>query len=526
MLSRRAAVRRPPDKGQAASNNGPSPDWNRIRLWTVALVFSLLWAVLWGRAYYLQIVKGPEYAAMAKRQHIATEFVRGVRGNILDRNGNVIARSVECSSVWANPDLIRDREESAARLSGVLDIPADRLARLLKGDKRFVWLKRKVDFHTAEKVKDLKLAGVYLDTETERVYPYRHLAGQLLGFVDIDDKGIEGLEKAFEEELTGREVTRVVGRDASGRRLITSGSGTLTDLRGRDVRLTIDTQVQFFAEEALAENVEKFGARWGGCLVVDVPTGEILAWAQYPFFDPNNVGATPPPDRRNRLAMDRLEQGSTIKSFLIAAALEERLVEPSTLIHCENGKWKLGRHTLHDTHPYSRLTVEKILHVSSNIGAAKIGIMLGAERYYNYLRRLGFGQATGLPLAGEATGILRPASKWAEIDLANAAFGQSFSATLAQMAKAYLCLASDGVKRDLTLVMDDGKECRVGEPASPDHQRAGENGETIFSAATMRKVRAMLREVVEEQGGTGKQARIPGLVVGGKTGTAQKADAK
>ena len=519
--ARNARTSRAAQKEKAAPGRISSLDWGRMRLWSVGIVFSLLWLVLWGRAYYLQMIMGPEYAAMAKRQHTAKEVVRGVRGNILDRNGNVIARSVECGSIWANPSVMRDKQEAAVKLAVALNKPIGRVQALLKGDKRFVWLQRKVDYHTAEKVKALGLPGVYMDTEYERVYPYKHLAGQLLGFVDIDDKGIEGLEKAFDPDLIGRSVTQMVDRDASGRRLMAPGTGSLVDLRGRDVRLTIDTQVQFFAEEALAENVSKFEARWGGCIVVDVPTGDVLAWAQYPFFDPNNIQATPAADRRNRLSMDALEQGSTIKSFLIAAALEEKVVTPSTMINCEKGKWKLKRFTLHDTHPYANLPVDKILHVSSNIGAAKIGLMLGADKYREYLTRLGFGRPTGLPLASEAKGILRSAGKWAEIDLATASFGQSFSATLAQTAQAYLCLAGGGVQKPLRLVMEDDEECRVGIPPA-----AGKavQGDTIFSPGTMEEVRDMLREVVEEEGGTGKQARIPGMVVGGKTGTAQKAD--
>lgn len=494
-------------------------DWGRIRIWVVGIFFTLLWGALWSRAYYLQITMGPEYAAMAKRQHTAKEEVKGVRGHIMDRNGNVLARSVECSSVAANPMRIQDKQQAAMALSKVLKQPVSRILSQLQEKKQFVWLARKLDYHSAEAIKDLGIQGVYLETEYERVYPYKHLAGQLLGFVNIDDKGIEGLEKSFEEDLSGRSVTRVVERDARGNRLMAAGTGSLVDLRGRNIRLTIDTQVQFFAEESLAENVEKFGARWGGCIVVDVPTGDILAWAQYPFFDPNNVSATAQADRRNRLAADMLEQGSTIKSFLIASALEEKVVEPGTVINCEKGSWRLKRVVLHDTHPYGNLTVQKILHVSSNIGVAKIGLMMGAEKYRDYLTRLGFGERTGLPLAGEAKGILRAADKWADVDIAAASFGQSFSATMAQMAQAYLCLASRGIKRPLHLVMDQSRECLLGEEATP-----GFAGERIYSEPTMDKVRAMLREVVEEEGGTGKQARIPGMEVGGKTGTAQKAD--
>ena len=480
---------------------------------TVAVCFSLLWGALWVRAYYLQITMGPEYAALAKRQHTTREQVTGVRGHIMDRNGNVLARSVDCSSVAANPSKIQDKQQAALALSKVLNLPVSRILAQLQEKKQFVWLARKIDYHTAEAIKALNIPGVFLETEYERVYPYRHLAGQLLGFVNIDDKGIEGLEKAFESDLSGRSVTRVVERDARGNRLMVSGAGSLVDLRGRNVRLTLDAQIQFFAEEALAEHVRKFGARWGGCIVVDVPTGDILAWAQYPFFDPNKINATPQADRRNRLAIDMLEQGSTIKPFLIAAALEENIVQPSTMINCENGRWKLRNTVLNDVRPHGMLSVERIMHVSSNIGVAKIGLKMGAETYGNYLFRLGFGERTGLPLSGEARGILRPPGRWSEIDIAAASFGQSFSATAAQMAQAFLSLAGDGVTRPLRLVMD-----QAGDGASDF------TSERIFSAETTEKVRIMLRDVVKEEGGTGRHARISGLIVGGKTGTAQKAD--
>jgi cell division protein FtsI (penicillin-binding protein 3) len=509
----------------------------------VGIVFSLLWLSLWARAYYLQIVMGPEYADRARRQHMTSEVVTGARGNLMDRNGNILAKSVDCRSVYANPPLVRDKQGAAAKLAQALHDSPGRILSLLNEKKQFVWIARKLDYYTAEKIKALHLPGISLESEFERIYPYKHLAGQLLGFVNIDDKGVEGLEKSFDGTLAGRSIIRRVQRDAAGRRLMGRDAGDAGNLRGRDVRLTIDLQIQFFAEEALAESVEKFGAKWGGCMVVDVPGGEILAWAQYPFFDPNNIHAASAAQRRNRIAMDMLEQGSTVKSFLIAAALEEKAVTPATEINCEKGIWKLRNITLHDTHAYSKLTVAKILHVSSNIGAAKIGLKLGASTYHDYLTRLGFGETTGLPLAGEARGILRAAKKWSEVDLANASFGQSFSATLLQMAQAYLCLAGNGERKALRLFSEERERSAAGgvsgrESSSGIYVPAGgadaplaesggrkpaDRAEQVFSPATTRIVRRMMRDVVEEDGGTGKEARIADLEVGGKTGTAQKA---
>ncbi len=498
-----------PSKPSAAPSVFAKVDWMRARLLAVGAVLLLLLGALWARAYYIQIIRGPELAAIAERQYATREVIQGTRGRILDRNGYILALSVEGKSIWANPAEVIDPVKTAAVLSKQLGLPAARIAAALQKDRRFVWLARKVNEKTAAGVKAENLPGVHLTKENERVYPNGHLAGQLLGFVNVDDDGLDGMEKAMNGRLAGRRYSAPLQRDAAGRRLSLNGLDEAPLLNGEDVRLTIDSQIQYFAEDALAEYVEKYGAKWGGCLVVDVPSGEILAWAQFPFFDPNRYKDFSEKIRRNRLCGDALEQGSTIKSFLIAAALQEKVITPDTVINCSKGQWKLGKFTIHDTHAYADLTVGKILHVSSNIGAAKIGLKLGAEKYRSYLSRLGFGERSGLPLVGEEVGILRPARRWQEIDLATSSFGQSFSATLVQMAGAYLCLAGDGVRRPLMLIKGE-------EPARPNVQ--------IFSPDTMHQVRAMLREVVEEEGGTGAQARIPGMIVGGKTGTAQKAD--
>ena len=478
-------------------------------MWCVGSFFALLWLALWSRAFYLQVVMGPDLAEMASRQHKTTTTITGIRGNITDRNGNILAQTVDAPSISANPSQIKNPDTTAQTLATILGKPVGPIKSILTSNKKFAWIARKLDPNVAQQIKDAKLDGIFIVQDYVRSYPYKTLAGQLLGFTGSEDNGLEGLEKAHDETLRGLTIRQEVQRDATGRRLSIDSVESEVNLRGKDLRLTIDTNVQYFAEESLQSNVENFEAKWGGCIVVDVPSGDILAWAQYPFFDPNAFRSSTPAKWRDRLATDALEQGSTIKSFLIAAALEEQVVAPDTLINCEKGKWKVGKAIIHDTHPYSILPVEKILHVSSNIGVAKIGIKLGANKYYSYLTRLGFGSRTGLPLVGESSGILRPSNRWQEIDLAATSFGQSFSATMLQMAQAYHTLANGGMKKILRIVAD----------APPEQE------ERIFSKATMAQLYSMLREVVEEPGGTGKQARIPGLVVGGKTGTAQKMDA-
>ncbi|MDL2209215.1 PASTA domain-containing protein [Desulfovibrio sp. OttesenSCG-928-O18] len=487
-------------------------NWSKVRLWSVSLAFAGLWVLLWARAYQIQIIRGPRYAEEARRAHIATEVATGRRGSILDRNGNVLAKSVEARSVAVRPNRVTDKEAAARLLASALNIAPAKAKKIVTDKRSFVWAARKVGPRAVEAIQAANLSGIYLQKEYERVYPFKHLAGQLVGFADVDEKGIEGLELAFNDTLSGQKKRLVMQRDAAGRRLYSGAGEGMHDLAGENVVLTIDTQVQYFAESALLQGVENFGARWAGCMVVDVPSGDILAWAEYPFFNPNRPSASSAFERRNKTAMDALEQGSTIKPFLMAAALQEKIVTPESEYDCEKGKWKLHNVTIRDTSVHAVLPAKDIIKFSSNIGMAKIGLELGTAKYHRYLTRLGFGARTGLPLAGENPGIVRPAKQWGEVDLASAAFGQSFSATIVQMAQAYLCIANDGVKKDLRLVF----------PAA-DEQKKTAPGERLFSREVMWQVREMMRSTVEDSGGTARRARIDGLSVGGKTGTAQKA---
>ena len=486
-------------------------DWGKVRLWGVSIVFAGIWVLLWARAYQVQIIRGPRYAEEARRAHIATEVATGRRGSIIDRNGNVLAKSVEAKSVAVRPAAVKDKEAASRLLASSLEIPLAKAKQLVSGKKGFVWAARKISPRAAETIENAAIPGISLVREYERIYPFKYLAGQLLGFVNVDEKGIEGLELAFNDVLSGQQKRRVMQRDAAGRRLYSGSQAAMEDLTGEDVVLTIDTQVQYFAESALLESVEAFGARWAGCVVVDVPSGDILAWAEYPFFNPNKPGGASHFERRNKIAMDALEQGSTVKPFLMAAALQEKILTPESQYDCEKGRWKLHNVTIRDTSPREVLSARDVIKYSSNIGMAKIGLELGAAKYHTYLARLGFGSKTELPLAGENKGIMRPLKQWTEVDLASASFGQSFSATTLQMAQAYLCLANDGVRKNLRLVTS-GENSQTKQPE-----------ERIFSPEVMREVREMLRSVVEDKGGSGWRARIDGLIAGGKTGTAQKA---
>jgi len=422
-----------------------------------------------------------------------------------------LATSVESKSVYASPIKVDNAAQTAQTLAQILDVPKKNIERDLSSKKGFVWIKRQIGDREAQAIEAEKLPGVFLTSEFRRMYPNHHSAGQVLGFVGVDGTGLEGLEKHFEERMAGRQAKYVVQRDASGRRMYLDDQGREMDIRGTDVKLTLDTVVQDAAEQALAEAVTKYNGRSGMAIVVKVDTGEILALAHFPFLNPNVAGESKVSARRNRAALDMFEPGSTMKPFVFAAALEQKVIDAGKIFDCENGKWTLRGKVIRDTHPYHWLSANRILRYSSNIGTAKIGLALGAQHYYNALRKVGFGEPTGLAIPSESGGKLRQPKEWSEIDLAAISFGQGIGVTGLQMAKAYLVLANKGVAKPLRLVTDPPPQ------STPPAER-------VFSVQTAETVLSMLREAVEEDG-TGKLARIPGVVVAGKTGTAQKAAA-
>lgn len=486
-------------------------NWPVFRINLVICLFCLIWGGLWLRAWHLQMIEGPRLADKARQQHTASELITGKRGLIYDRNGQILARSVEVRSVYARPRDIEDLPTTVSRLSSILNMPPAKLEKELSDTRRkFVWLRRKIDDGAAESIRRAALPGIGLSREYERYYPFKHMAGQLLGFVGMDDKGLEGLERSLDSRLGAMPVRQIVQRDAMGRKFYLHEEGVSQPV-GEDITLTLDMQIQFMAEEAIAQVAREFDARWSGALVVDLASGDILAWAQYPFFNPNAYRVATPTLYRNRLAADALEPGSTFKPLIMAMALQEKKVTPNTLINCEGGKWETKNFTLRDTSSQGILPASKVLRYSSNIGMAKIGLSLGAPRMYKYLRSMGFGESSQVPVAN-SRGILRQPRDWGELDIMSTAFGQSISVTALQMAQAYLTLLNNGVYKPLRLVREDN-------PVEEAPQR-------IFGTKAVAEALDMMRDVVEQADGTGRRARIPGVEVGGKTGTAQKADAR
>ncbi len=503
-------IKRVPRSREGAPTRSKT-DTGKLKLLLVGLFFAAIWLTLWGRAAYVQLYLGPELKKGAEKQSLATGFELGERGRIYDRNGAILATSVESKSVYISPIKVERAAQTAQTLSQILDVPKKDIERDLASKMGFVWIKRQIGDREAKALEAAKLPGVFLTSEYRRMFPNHQSAGQVLGFVGVDGIGLEGLEKHFEERMVGRQAKYVVQRDATGRRLYLDDQGREMDIRGADVRLTLDTVIQDAAEQSLAEAVTRYNGRSGMALVVKVDSGEILALAHFPFLNPNAANLSKPAARRNRAALDMFEPGSTLKPFVFAAALEQKVIDPSKIFDCENGKWVLRGKTIRDTHPYHWLSANRILRYSSNIGTAKIGLALGAQNYYSTLRKLGFGERTDLDIPGESPGKLRPPKEWSEIDLASISFGQGIGVTALQMARAYLVLANMGAPKPLKLVL---------EPESPPPPQA----ERVFSPGTAETVLSMMREVVDEDG-TGKLARIPGMVVAGKTGTAQKAGA-
>ncbi len=488
--------------------NNTRKDRTRIKIILILGLFIIAWMGLWSRALFVQVIKGEELAGMADRQYYSREKITGKRGEIFDRNGVVLAQSVRSKSVYVNPFLVDNVHSASIELAAALGADPNRIMALLNQKSSFVWVTRKISDRAAHRVAEQNIPGVFIIDEHSRVYPRGHMLGQVLGFVGVDNQGLEGLEKSLDEKLAGAEVVIVMQRDASGHKMSLLPQDPTRKVDGQDVQLTIDSRFQFVAERYLASAVVQHGGSYGLSLVVHVPSGDILAWASYPFFNPNSFQSSNSSIWRNRAAVDLIEPGSTLKPFLMAAALEEGIAKSDSLYFCENGRWRLGRNEIKDVRQYGWLTLNRVLRYSSNICSAKIGLDLGPGPYFQYLDKLGFSAETDLPLPGQGKGILRPPHVWSRMDLATISFGQGMASTPLQLARAYLTLANEGQFTELSLIKKDGEQPQT--------------GPRVFSREVSRQVLSMLRDSVEMDG-TGTRGRISGVEVGGKTGTAQKA---
>lgn len=490
------------------------------RLRALALGGALLCAfgVVIARAAKVQLFDEARLSRLARDQTRREIEWAPRRGLITDRRGQPLAVTQDVDSVFADPASFAEagkREVAATLLARALGQPREKVLKKLTGERRFVWLARRVDEATAERVADLRLDGVELVKEPKRFYPQRELAGHVLGFVG-DEAGQEGLERELEPLLKGKALSVPAVRDARGATVLKQGAPDPSQLTGATVTTTLDSAIQLAAERELAKAVHAAKAAGGWAIVLDVQTGAVLALAGAPTFDANKPGRDPAV-WRNRAVQDQLEPGSTIKSFLMAVAFEEKALRPDEALWCEQGAWRTLGHTLHDTHPIGWAGPTEILSESSNICAAKIGLKVGGPRLVAGLRAFGFGERTGVGLPGEGRGLLRDPARMPQIAVATTAFGQGMSATGLQTVAAMAAIANGGVLLKPYLV-----ERVVGPDGKVLVARGREEVRRVLQPRTAARVTAMLEEVVRK--GTGTRAALADFRVAGKTGTAQKVD--
>ncbi len=492
--------------------------WARVRIVMIGTLFGLLFLTVVGRAFYLQILQHEELVKRAEKQHQRIVPLTPARGAIMDRNGTPLAVSVEMDSCYGEPRNIQDVPGTAEVLAPLLGTPKQELIKKLSTGKSFVWLERRLMPEVAVRVKNMKLKGIGFVKENKRFYPNVEIAAHVLGFTGQDPNGLEGVELKYDSTILGNTGYLVTERDNLGRDIAVKSTVIKNSNPGKNVVLTLDKNIQYIAEKELAKAVTDSGAKNGMALVMETETGRILAMANFPTFNPNAYSHYTHAQLRNRIVADSFEPGSTFKVFLIAAALEEKVVRPTDAFNCENGKYKIADCTIHDTHSYGRLSVSEVLKYSSNIGAAKIGFKLGDERLYRYLKNFGFGDRTGIDLPGESPGNLRDKRRWYGVDLANISFGQGVSASAIQLASAISAVANGGnlmkpyvVERILD---DTGQEVQKFEPQLV---------RRVISPETSKQMTTIM-ETVTASGGTGTNAAVEGFRVAGKTGTAQKVD--
>lgn len=493
--------------------------WIRVRIYLVAAFFIAGLGIILARAYQLQVLQRDKLTAMALSDYRGVVKLPPKRGTIYDRKGHELAVTVQVESIYAHPRQVGNKIQAARALARALDAKDKTVLELLQSDKPFVWLERKAAPDKVGKVKSLNIEGVGFTAEARRYYPGREIAAHLLGFVGEDNQGLEGLEKEYDSFLKGPQYTLVQMRDALGRPFNVSRPDA-EDQKIRDLVLTIDKDIQYAAEQALKKAVDETRAKSGQCIIVDPETGEILAMAVVPLFNPNVFWEYQPSHWRNRAVTDLYEPGSTIKAYLLAAGLDTGLVSPESRFFCENGEYEVGNRTIHDhdRKGHGFLTVSEIITYSSNIGAVKIGQRIGYRRFTEYLKRFGFGEKTGIDLPGEREGFIRPVKEAREIDQDTSYFGQGMTVSSLQLVMAMAAISNGGklmrpylVKevRDLT-----GK---VLEKRGPSVVRR------VVSPETARRTAKVLENVVSEEG-TGALAAISGYRVAGKTGTSQKVD--
>ena len=497
-------------------NTGSFKDGIKTRLIIVSALFFLVVAALIVRLASLQILQHETLLAKSEKQYVGTVETQFGRGVIYDRNLNELAQNIEVESVYANPSEILNRKAAARVLSKTLNLDRNKVYKKISSKRDFVWIKRKGDLEGIAKLKEADLQGIGFLPEQKRFYPKRELAANVLGFVGVDNQGLAGVEHAHQSRLKGTTIRRVTERDAKGRSIQPPKSFRDSSRKSFDLVLTLDEVIQFTAEYHLKKQVERFKADSGMALVMDPRTGEIYAMANVPQFNPNNYRAFSQHIWKNNIVAGSYEPGSIFKPIVAAAALDKGLARPHDIYFCENGKLKIGKANIGEAsdHKFGWMTMSDIIAKSSNIGAIKIAQQVGKKPFYEYIRKFGFGEKSGLSLPGESAGQLKDQKNWSNLSLASISFGHEIAVTPIQMVTAMSAIANGGMLMEPHIIKALIKDGEVVEKFGPRKIRRA------ISKKTSLQMVEILKSVVKN--GTGKKAALDGFDVAGKTGTAQK----
>ena len=499
--------------------------WNsRSRCALVCIAFTAIFSAFSFRLVYLQIIKHDEYSGLAAEKHVYKQTIFAERGAILDANGEVLAHNVPGETVIADATHVNDAGALVPLLAEMLKLPAAELNEKLSGDRRYVVLKREVAQATTaalrQQLRARSLRGVYFERDSTRVYPNGSMLCHVIGFTDFDHRGIQGVESSMEDYLHGQDGYRFIEHNRAGQEIVLYRGQERAPRDGYRVNLTIDLNLQNIVENEIDAAMREYHPQKATIILMRPDTGEILAMANRPHYDLNERSEAKPEQMKNRAIIDMMEPGSTFKIVTAAAALNEKKVRPDTTLFCENGVWNYGGRALHDHHGYGEMSVRDILIKSSNIGAAKLALSVGEQKFYEYIRRFGFGERTGIELPGEIPGVIRPPQSWSKISITRIPMGHEVGVTPLQMTIAMAAIANGGKLVTPRIVKS---------ITTPDGQVISKFQPTVLrqviTSQTAQQISTALQDVVSERG-TAAGAAVPGFAICGKTGTAQKVDPK
>jgi cell division protein FtsI (penicillin-binding protein 3) len=497
---------------------------SRTRCALVCLGFILLFSGFSMRLVYLQMLKHDEYSGLAAEKHVYKQTIYAERGVVYDANNEVLAHNVSVQTVIADATHLNNLEAIVDLVGNELKLPKGELKEKLQGERRYIVLKRAVPEAQADSLRDKlrvqNLKGIYFEHDSARIYPNGSMLCHVIGFTDFEHRGIQGVEASMDQYLHGQDGFRYVEHNRAGQEIVLYRGQERASRNGYQVHLTIDLNLQNIVENEIDAAMREFSPKKATIILMRPQTGEILAMANRPNFDLNLRADAKPEQMKNRAIIDMMEPGSTFKIVSAAAALNERKVSPDSMIFCENGLWNFGGTALHDHKPFTDLSVKDVLVKSSNVGAAKLALTVGEQKFYEYIRRFGFGERTGVELPGEIAGLIRPPQSWSKISITRIPMGHEIGVTPLQMTVAMATIANGGKLMTPRIIKSittaDGKTVST---LSPVVLRQ------VISPQTARQIGDALRGVVSDRG-TAAAAAVPGFIIAGKTGTAQKVDPK